>query len=149
MALYVQVKSLYSFVWPVWFLLSFLRLSVLKDTLWINSYFCWKRETAGFTSELQWIHCCTCEGRFGSLHPLGCTGWKRWRLQERMICFNLLCATGHQNVPAPALFPYKQLSLLLWNCCMMCSSSTLDVLPLKTHAVRGATTKSKPYLIAS
>lgn len=147
MALYVQVKSLYSFVWPVWFLLSFLRLSVLKDTLWIillEERNCWLHFWATMDSLLH-----MCEGRFGSLHPLGCTGWKRWRLQERMICFNLLCATGHQNVPAPALFPYKQLSLLLWNCCMMCSSSTLDVLPLKTHAVRGATTKSKPYLIAS
>lgn len=75
-----------------------------------------------------WLHFCTtvgsagllhmCKGRFESLQP---TGWKRWRPQERMFFFNLLCATGHQNVPVPALFPYKQLSLLLWDCCMICS----------------------------
>lgn len=35
---------------------------MLKDTLWINIYFSYKKEAAGFTSVLQWVLqvCCTC-----------------------------------------------------------------------------------------
>lgn len=48
-----------------------------------------------------------------------------------------------------AFFPPEQLSLLLWSCCIICSSSILDILPLTTYTCRGAATKSKLHLITS
>lgn len=52
-------------------------------------------------------------------------------------------------VPAPAFFPHEQLSLPLWNCCIVCSSSILDILPLTTYRCRDAATKAKLHLITS
>lgn len=56
-----------------------------------------------------------------------------------MICFNL-CATGHQNVPAPALQ-----TALLASVELLHHMQHMNVLLINTHIVNDATTKSKLF----